>query len=90
VSLAVHKFMFIFTFLMCFIDIVQLILFGAFVARLMQGWLFYAEGSFWHDPQVDALVNSVPKVRHACRLGKLRCKLVFARLAQVQNPWLLG
>lgn len=27
---------------------------------VMQGWMFYHERSFWHDPQIEALLSAVP------------------------------
>ena len=31
--------------------------------RLMQGWLFHNDPSFWKPPQIKALVTGVPKVK---------------------------
>jgi alpha-N-acetylglucosaminidase len=27
---------------------------------VMQGWLFYSDRKFWHEPQIEALLNAVP------------------------------
>ncbi|XP_048231690.1 alpha-N-acetylglucosaminidase isoform X2 [Ricinus communis] len=44
---------------------------------LMQGWLFYSDSSFWHPPQMKALLHSVP-------LGKM---IVLDLFADVKPIW---